>query len=66
MIMIQNREEAYRRRGAPFTFNPNLLLNKAKVLKNNQTSDNQTVFKFPSWSHSIGDPVDDQILVHPW
>lgn len=50
---------AHFRRGAHFTFNAEALLNKLRTLRTGQST------AFPSFSHSIGDPVEDAISIDP-
>ena len=54
--------EAHRRRGAPFTFDPEGLLDMVKRIK---TAGDQEVVKGPGWDHSVGDPLQDAIQVLP-
>lgn len=55
---MENPEEAHARRGAPWTFDPTLLLTCLKTLKN------QGSVYAPSFDHGIGDPVKDEIFVN--
>lgn len=54
---MENPEEAHARRGAPWTFNPELLLSSLQTLRN------QGSVYVPSFDHGIGDPVEDDIFV---
>ncbi|KAK3407226.1 hypothetical protein EUGRSUZ_K03312 [Eucalyptus grandis] len=54
---MENPEEAHARRGAPWTFNPELLLTCLKDLRE------QGSVYVPSFDHGIGDPVEDDIFV---
>ncbi|XP_022146045.1 putative uridine kinase C227.14 isoform X3 [Momordica charantia] len=54
---MENPEEAHARRGAPWTFNPQLLLTCLKTLRN------QGSVYAPSFDHGVGDPVEDDIFV---
>ncbi|KDO68551.1 hypothetical protein CISIN_1g0213621mg [Citrus sinensis] len=54
---MEDPKEAHARRGAPWTFNPLLLLNCLKNLRN------QGSVYAPSFDHGVGDPVEDDILV---
>ncbi|XP_031267616.1 putative uridine kinase C227.14 isoform X1 [Pistacia vera] len=54
---MENPKEAHARRGAPWTFDPLLLLNCLKNLKN------QGSVYAPSFDHGVGDPVEDNIFV---
>ncbi|XVF71920.1 hypothetical protein PTKIN_Ptkin12aG0078900 [Pterospermum kingtungense] len=54
---MENPEEAHARRGAPWTFDPMLLLNCLKNLRN------QGSVYVPSFDHGIGDPIEDDIFV---
>ncbi|CAL5369916.1 unnamed protein product [Camellia sinensis] len=51
-------EEAHARRGAPWTFDPELLLKCLKTLKN------QGSVYAPSFDHGVGDPIEDDIFVN--
>ncbi|MCL7032148.1 hypothetical protein MKW94_018054 [Papaver nudicaule] len=54
---MENSEEAHARRGAPWTFDPELLL---KCLRNLRSEG--SVYA-PSFDHGVGDPIEDDILV---
>ncbi|XWS31488.1 hypothetical protein CRYUN_Cryun23aG0080700 [Craigia yunnanensis] len=54
---MENPEEAHARRGAPWTFDPMLLLNCLKNLRN------QGSVYAPSFDHGVGDPIEDDIFV---
>nr|KJB42204.1 hypothetical protein B456_007G142000 [Gossypium raimondii] len=54
---MENPEEAHARRGAPWTFDPVLLLNCLKSLRK------QGSVYAPSFAHGIGDPIEDDIFV---
>ncbi|CAL9023641.1 unnamed protein product [Prunus brigantina] len=54
---MENPEEAHARRGAPWTFNPELLLKSLKTLRS------QGSVYAPSFDHGVGDPVEDDIFV---
>lgn len=56
---MQHREEAYRRRGAPWTFNPTALLNVLKKIRNEGRA------LVPSFDHKVGDPVENDISILP-
>jgi len=57
LMQMENPEEAFKRRGAPHTFDPlgleKLLL---EIRKNGEA-------KAPSFDHAIGDPVHDAIHI---
>ncbi|KAL7226541.1 hypothetical protein ACSBR1_021609 [Camellia fascicularis] len=55
---MEEPEEAHARRGAPWTFDPELLLKCLKTLKN------QGSVYAPSFDHGVGDPVEDDIFVN--
>ncbi|KAI7990951.1 putative uridine kinase C227.14 [Camellia lanceoleosa] len=55
---MEDPEEAHARRGAPWTFDPALLLKCLKTLKN------QGSVYAPSFDHGVGDPVEDDIFVN--
>ncbi|KAJ4726803.1 p-loop containing nucleoside triphosphate hydrolase superfamily protein [Melia azedarach] len=54
---MENPKEAHARRGAPWTFDPSLLL---KCLRNLR---NQGSVYAPSFDHGVGDPVEDDIFI---
>nr|GMD13915.1 putative uridine kinase C227.14 isoform X1 [Ipomoea batatas] len=54
---MEDPDEAHARRGAPWTFDPNLLLKCLKALR-----DQGSVYA-PSFDHGVGDPVEDDIFV---
>ncbi|PRQ37012.1 putative P-loop containing nucleoside triphosphate hydrolase [Rosa chinensis] len=54
---VENPEEAHARRGAPWTFNPELLLKSLKTLRS------QGSVYASSFDHGVGDPVEDDIFV---
>ncbi|GMY16749.1 putative uridine kinase C227.14 [Fagus crenata] len=54
---MEDPEEAHARRGAPWTFNPALLLSCIQTLRN------QGSVYVPSFDHGVGDPVEDDIFV---
>lgn len=54
---MEDPEEAHARRGAPWTFNPELLLTCLKTLRNRGS------VSAPSFDHGVGDPVEDGIFV---
>lgn len=54
---MENPDEAHARRGAPWTFNPDLLLQRLNDLRKQGS-----VF-IPSFDHGVGDPVEDDIFV---
>ncbi|XP_059433670.1 putative uridine kinase C227.14 [Corylus avellana] len=54
---MENPEEAHARRGAPWTFDPALLLSRLRILRN------QGSVYVPSFDHGVGDPVEDDIFV---
>ncbi|KAM7521662.1 hypothetical protein LguiA_011564 [Lonicera macranthoides] len=55
---MQDPKEAHARRGAPWTFNPELLLTCLKNLRS------QGSVYAPSFDHGVGDPVEDDIFVN--
>lgn len=52
-------EDAFRRRGAPYTFSPELLLTKLQDMQSKGHG------KFASFDHGVGDPVENAIEVRP-
>lgn len=55
---MEDPKEAHARRGAPWTFNPDLFLKCLKTLR-----DQGSVYA-PSFDHGVGDPVEDDIFVN--
>lgn len=60
---LANAKEAFIRRGAPFTFNAERLVNTVQKL-NSEKWNRQTI-KAPSFDHKLKDPVEDDILITP-
>ncbi len=56
---MEDPEEAYARRGAPFTFDAERLVNELRLARQKGTG------AFPSFDHSIGDPVERDIELRP-
>ncbi len=57
---LPNPEEAFARRGAPWTFDSHAFAERIKSIHQSyQTKD----VLWPSFDHSIGDPVEDDILI---
>nr|XP_010936181.1 putative uridine kinase C227.14 isoform X1 [Elaeis guineensis] len=54
---MEDPEEAHARRGAPWTFNPDLLLTCLHALRNEGS-----VYA-PSFDHGVGDPVEEDVFV---
>ncbi|PWA62646.1 P-loop containing nucleoside triphosphate hydrolases superfamily protein [Artemisia annua] len=55
---MENPKEAHARRGAPWTFNPDLFLKCLKTLRE------QGSVYAPSFDHGVGDPVEDDVFVN--
>nr|GEW88289.1 putative uridine kinase C227.14 isoform X1 [Tanacetum cinerariifolium] len=55
---MEDPKEAHARRGAPWTFNPDLFLKCLKTLRE------QGSVCAPSFDHGVGDPVEDDIFVN--
>lgn len=55
---MENPKEAHARRGAPWTFNPDLFLKCLKTLRE------QGSVYAPSFDHGVGDPVEDDIFIN--
>jgi pantothenate kinase len=53
--------EAHERRGAHFTFDVHKFISDLEACRNAPESE----IRFPSFDHSIGDPIPNQILVSP-
>lgn len=54
---MEDPEEAHARRGAPWTFNPDLLLKCLRSLRS------QGSVYAPSFNHGVGDPVENDICI---
>lgn len=54
-------EEAYRRRGAPWTFDAQGYLEKLRAIKETKNE----IITSPSFDHGVGDPKEDAIIVLP-
>lgn len=55
---MEDPKEAHARRGAPWTFNPDLFLKCLKTLRE------QGSVYAPSFDHGVGDPVEDDIFIN--
>ncbi|CAI9288504.1 unnamed protein product [Lactuca saligna] len=55
---MEDPKEAHARRGAPWTFNPELFLKCLKTLRE------QGSVYAPSFDHGVGDPVEDDIFIN--
>uniref|UniRef100_A0AC34FP37 NB-ARC domain-containing protein n=1 Tax=Panagrolaimus sp. ES5 TaxID=591445 RepID=A0AC34FP37_9BILA len=55
---MENAEYLFKRRGAPFTFDPAALLSLIKKLKSAETT-----VKAPSFDHALKDPIQDDIEI---
>ena len=62
--MIENSEEAHRRRGAPWTFDANAFVKFVKALQEIDVNDelNQEIW-FPTFDHAQKDPVPNAGIV---
>jgi pantothenate kinase len=59
-------ETAFRRRGAPFTFDADAFVNHVTLLKNcsvTQVDRPELGVRLPSFDHTVQDPVEDDIYV---
>lgn len=56
---MKDPEEAFARRGAPFTFDAERLVHELRVARQKGTG------SFPSFDHSVGDPVAHDIELRP-
>ncbi|KAJ6838414.1 putative uridine kinase C227.14 isoform X1 [Iris pallida] len=54
---MENPKEAHARRGAPWTFNPDLLLKCLHAVRS------QGTVRAPSFDHGVGDPIEDDVLI---
>lgn len=63
---FKDPELAFKRRGAPFTFDAEGLLRQVSLLKEarvSQQNDPETFILSPSFDHAVGDPVPDAIAI---
>lgn len=66
MSTFENPDLAFRRRGAPFTFDAEAFVNLVKVLKATPVTANhepELFIQAPSFDHAIKDPIQDAITV---
>lgn len=63
LTKFSNPEEAFRRRGAPFTFNAHRFLNLVKQLRCNAKEREEV--RAPSFDHRLKDPVEEDIVISP-
>ena len=59
---MPNAEEAFARRGAPWTFDP---VSLAKHLLDLRTAAGRESIFWPDFQHKIGDPVEDALVIAP-
>lgn len=59
LTLMADPKEAFRRRGAPFTFNAQAFVNLISKLK-----DRSQTIKAPSFDHKLKDPIEDDIVIH--
>ncbi|KAK7204093.1 P-loop containing nucleoside triphosphate hydrolase protein [Myxozyma melibiosi] len=64
LAAMPNPEEAFARRGAPFTFDPQSLLALVQELRKPLTADSRPIYA-PSFDHAKKDPVENDIEVLP-
>ncbi|KAK9320996.1 P-loop containing nucleoside triphosphate hydrolase protein [Lipomyces orientalis] len=64
LASMPNAEEAIARRGAPFTFDPNGLLQLVESLRRPLGGESKSLFA-PSFDHAVKDPVEDDIEILP-
>ena len=57
---LPNPDEAFARRGAPWTFNPRLA---AESLRRLRAGFSRELVRWPGFEHGVGDPVDGAVLV---
>ena len=63
---FDNPEQAFRRRGAPFTYDADAFVKLVMALRNSPVTASdelQLAFRVPSFDHSIQDPVHNDICV---
>jgi pantothenate kinase len=63
---FEDPDEAFRRRGAPFTFDVEAFLKLVQDLKHTPVTteyERETILLAPSFDHAIKDPVQDEIVV---
>ncbi|MCW4631376.1 MULTISPECIES: hypothetical protein [Marinomonas] len=57
---LPNAEEAFARRGAPWTFDSTAFIERVKLIKQGYQKDD---ILWPSFDHAIGDPIEDDITI---
>lgn len=62
---LPNREEAYARRGAHWTFDAVGVLQLVKTLHISKTDVQKETFYAPQFDHAVGDPTENGICVSP-
>lgn len=66
LLGFQDPENAFRRRGAPFTFDVDSFISLVRTLKTNPVTSNtepeQPVYA-PSFDHTVQDPVENDIVI---
>jgi pantothenate kinase len=60
---FDNRDEAFARRGAHWTFNAQQFVGRVKAIKQHSFEGGDDVILFPSFDHAVGDPVENDIAV---
>lgn len=66
LASFEDPEEAFRRRGAPFTFDVEAFLKLVQDLKQTPVTiehERETILLAPSFDHALKDPVQDEIAV---
>lgn len=58
---LPNAEEAFARRGAPWTFNSAAFIERIKAIRQNYLKES---ILWPSFDHSLGDPIEDNICIN--
>lgn len=59
LALMADPKEAFQRRGAPFTFNPQAFISLISKL-----NDRSQTIKAPSFDHKLKDPIEDDIVIH--
>lgn len=61
----EDPQHAFKRRGAPFTFDGNGMVEFVKELRRSCTVENPPVVKAPSFDHKLKDPVPGGVTIEP-
>lgn len=60
---MEDPDYAFKRRGAPFTFDAEAFVNFIKTLHDSCKVQNKTIIKAPSFDHKVKDPIVDDVII---